>query len=163
MPSTRQNRVKVPASNAWSRGGGVRIMDFHCCSFNTWLGNWDPASPVAKNRENQQELTFGDFPGGPVVKTLCFQCRGGRFNPWSGNQDPTCHVIQNTWGVGRTYKAPALSSYLPNLGQQWRAIPASKFPVHKAEALLGLQCSSTSPSAQSCFLSIGVDPKSTPS
>ena len=23
-----------------------------------------------------------DFPGGPVVKTLCFHCRG--FDPWSG-------------------------------------------------------------------------------
>ena len=27
----------------------------------------------------------GDFPGCPVVKTLCFQCRGCGFNPWSGN------------------------------------------------------------------------------
>ena len=26
-----------------------------------------------------------DFPGSAVVKTLCFQCRGRRFNPWSGN------------------------------------------------------------------------------
>ena len=26
-----------------------------------------------------------DFPGGPVVKTLCFQCRGHGFDPWSGN------------------------------------------------------------------------------
>ena len=25
------------------------------------------------------------FPGGPVVKTPCSQCRGPRFNPWSGN------------------------------------------------------------------------------
>ena len=24
-----------------------------------------------------------DFPGGPVVKTLSFQCRGPGFNPWS--------------------------------------------------------------------------------
>ena len=29
-----------------------------------------------------------DFPGGPVVQTLCFQCRGHGFNPWSGNLDP---------------------------------------------------------------------------
>ena len=27
----------------------------------------------------------GDFPGGPVVKTLGFQCRGHRFNPWSAS------------------------------------------------------------------------------
>ena len=26
-----------------------------------------------------------DFPGGPVVKTLRFQCRGHMFDPWSGN------------------------------------------------------------------------------
>ena len=26
-----------------------------------------------------------DFPGSPVAKTLCSQCRGPRFNPWSGN------------------------------------------------------------------------------
>ena len=26
----------------------------------------------------------GDFPVGPVVKTLHFQCRGHGFDPWSG-------------------------------------------------------------------------------
>ena len=26
-----------------------------------------------------------DFPGGPVAKTLCSQCRGLGFDPWSGN------------------------------------------------------------------------------
>ena len=25
-----------------------------------------------------------DFPGGPVVKILCFHCRGDGSNPWSG-------------------------------------------------------------------------------
>ena len=25
-----------------------------------------------------------DFPGGPVVKTLCFHCRGRGFDPWLG-------------------------------------------------------------------------------
>ena len=25
-----------------------------------------------------------DFPGGPVVRTLCFHCRGPRFDPWVG-------------------------------------------------------------------------------
>ena len=28
---------------------------------------------------------YGDFPGGPVVKTLGFHCRGHEFDPWSGN------------------------------------------------------------------------------
>ena len=29
-----------------------------------------------------------DFPGGPVPKTPCSQCRGSRFDPWSGNYIP---------------------------------------------------------------------------
>ena len=27
-----------------------------------------------------------DLPGGPVVKTVCFHCKGHRINPWSGNK-----------------------------------------------------------------------------
>ena len=33
-----------------------------------------------------------DFPGGLVVKTVHFQCRGCRFDSWSRNKDPTCCV-----------------------------------------------------------------------
>ena len=35
-----------------------------------------------------------NFPGGPVVKTSYFQCRGCRFNPWLGNQDPACCILE---------------------------------------------------------------------
>ena len=31
------------------------------------------------------DFTFWDFPGGPVVKTLHFECRGHRFDPWAEN------------------------------------------------------------------------------
>ena len=31
------------------------------------------------------EIPFQDFPGGPVAKTLCSQCRGPGFDPSSGN------------------------------------------------------------------------------
>ena len=34
-----------------------------------------------------------DFPGGPVVKILCFHGREHSVDPWSGNQDHTCHVV----------------------------------------------------------------------
>ena len=34
-----------------------------------------------------------DFPGDPVVMTLCFQRRGHTFNSWSRNWDPTCHAV----------------------------------------------------------------------
>ena len=30
-----------------------------------------------------------DLPGGPVAKSLCYQCRGPKFDPWSGNPDPS--------------------------------------------------------------------------
>ena len=32
-----------------------------------------------------KEFHLGDFPDGPVAKTLCSQCRGPRFHSWSGN------------------------------------------------------------------------------
>ena len=36
-------------------------------------------------------IIIRDFPGGPVVKTLCFQCRGCGFNSWSGPKIP--HMV----------------------------------------------------------------------
>ena len=27
----------------------------------------------------------GNYPGGPMIRTLYFHCQGPRFNPWSGN------------------------------------------------------------------------------
>ena len=30
-------------------------------------------------------VQVGDFPGGPVAKTLCSQCSGPGFNLWLGN------------------------------------------------------------------------------
>ena len=36
-------------------------------------------------QKGTDENHLGDFPGGPVVKTPHFQCRGHRFNPWWGD------------------------------------------------------------------------------
>ena len=33
---------------------------------------------------DEAEMQLRDFPGGPVVKTLHFHCRGCGFDPWSG-------------------------------------------------------------------------------
>ena len=33
----------------------------------------------------EQRRVGGDFPGGPMAKTLCSQSRGPGTNPWSGN------------------------------------------------------------------------------
>ena len=44
-----------------------------------------------------------DFPGGPLVKTLHFQCRRGSFDPWSGNEDPTLSLGKSFWRVVVSY------------------------------------------------------------
>ena len=33
----------------------------------------------------KKKKRYKDFPGGPVGKTPCSQCRGPGFDPWSGN------------------------------------------------------------------------------
>ena len=45
---------------------------------------------------------YGDFPGGPVAKTPCSQCKGPEFNSWSGNQIPHAtgkipHAVIKAW------------------------------------------------------------------
>ena len=40
--------------------------------------------PRAKKKKKLSKK-IRDFPGGPVAKTPCSQCRGPRFDPWSGN------------------------------------------------------------------------------
>ena len=39
-------------------------------------------------------MVHGEFPGGPVVRTLCFHSSGHRFNPWLGNLDPISSAVQ---------------------------------------------------------------------
>lgn len=46
-----------------------------------------------------------EFPGRPVVKTLCFHCRGHGFSPWSGTKIPQAvwhaHPTPRKSGQGR--------------------------------------------------------------
>ena len=44
--------------------------------------------------ERHQEQNLGHFPGGPVLGTPSFQCRGHEFNPWSGNSRATSPAVQ---------------------------------------------------------------------
>ena len=64
---------------------------------------------IPRSEQVLRETAFPwDFPRGPVVKTLCFHCRGCGFDPCSGNQDPTCHVAENK----NHCSLPALSFYV---------------------------------------------------
>ena len=38
------------------------------------------------------KINYRDFPSGPVVKTVCIQCKEHRFIPWSGKLSP--HIPQ---------------------------------------------------------------------
>ena len=84
--------------------------------------------------------TTRDFPGGPVVKTLSFQCRGHRFDPWSGNQESACHWPRLGWGW-REKKKRKITECVLRLSQQiykasWK--PDSKIPFVKSrEGLRG--------------------------
>ena len=60
------------------------------------------------NKNYNSALIIGDCPGTLVAKTLCSQCRGGRFDPWPGNciphssaKNPACHNLDlmqpNKW------------------------------------------------------------------
>ena len=42
----------------------------------------------------KKNVCVGSFPGGTVVKTPHFHCRGHGFDPWLGNYDPAYHVVQ---------------------------------------------------------------------
>ena len=60
-----------------------------------------------KNRFHLLKVIHRDFPGGPVVQTPSFQCKGLGFSPSSGNwiphattEDPTCH----TWDPAQPKK-----------------------------------------------------------
>ena len=59
----------------------------------------EPTPGVNQNLKKQPEnlnfrQPFRDFPGGPVVKTPCSQCRDPGFDLWSGNQIP--HAVMKS-------------------------------------------------------------------
>ena len=50
-----------------------------------WLGRNKPAHPGWRRKVLERKEEPMGFPGGPVVKTLRFHCRGCGFDLWSGN------------------------------------------------------------------------------
>ena len=61
--------------------------------------------PYTKNGMVTLEIpSIQGFLGSPMVKTLCFHCRGLRFKPWRGNWDPACHAA---WPKERKKKIPS--------------------------------------------------------
>ena len=59
--------------------GGRKFYLYHTTGHHT---------PKKKKKKKKKKSLARDFPGGPVAKTLCSQCRGLRLDPWSGNYIP---------------------------------------------------------------------------
>ena len=82
-PSPRRLPLRIPTPVIPPKG---------TCSGEEW-----DSTTLGGPRVGLRELSEGDFPGGPVAKTLRFQCRGPEFNAWSGNQDPaSCNEDQSS-------------------------------------------------------------------
>ena len=63
-------------------------IDFLLASGGIWemVLYWEMLLPL----ESFQNMCLGDFPGVPVVKTLCFHITGHGFDCWSRDEDTTC-------------------------------------------------------------------------
>ena len=44
--------------------------------------------PITVTHQISVLIKYQDFPGSPLIKTLCFQCKGPRFNPCLGTKIP---------------------------------------------------------------------------
>ena len=72
----------------------LRIYD-KVSTFLKWEWDWgQPKKWIGQGSCSQwlKSSWTGTSPGGPVVKTLCFQCRRPGFDPWSENYIPHASV-----------------------------------------------------------------------
>ena len=82
-------------------------------------------------KEMLVKSVFGDFPGGPVVQTPCFHCRGHGFDSWSGKQDPACHAV---WPKKRKEKSVLVRFNTNDLLQKADSLPKRPtFPLFKKQ------------------------------
>ena len=64
------------------------LLQFYCC----YLANKEKES-CQREGPGVRMQGPGHSPGGPVVKTRCFQRRGHRFDPWSGDYNPVLLLL----------------------------------------------------------------------
>ena len=65
---------------------------------------------INKQSQESNSDNLQGLPGGPVVRTLCFHCKGHKFHPWSGNQGTKIpQAVQpktQTYTLTKTNKKP---------------------------------------------------------
>ena len=67
-----------------------RKPDPTCTISASWIESLSDAQVSFISKVNLQDR---DFPGGPLVRTPCFHCRGEWFDPSSSNEDPAQQVM----------------------------------------------------------------------
>ena len=75
-----------------------RVLFFLILHLYSW--NNEAVTNTPELRFEVMGMWFKDFPGGPVVETLCFHCRSRGFSPWPGRQacctgQPGANVVQD--------------------------------------------------------------------
>ena len=77
-------------------------------------------SPNILNTNSRQECSFGEFPGSPVVRTLCFYCSRPRSSPWSENWDLASHTAwQKEKMASFESNRPRFKSWFPGRWWSW--------------------------------------------
>ena len=98
--------------------------------FSEYSGLISLKNDYDSNKNNNSALITGDCPGTLVAKTLCSQCRGGRFDPWPGNciphasaKNPACHNLDlmqpNKWIEIKCLGLPWPSKFKTSSFQCW--------------------------------------------
>ena len=71
------------SSSAWVLP--MNIQDWFPLGWTGWISLQSEGLSRVFSNTIVQKHQFWDFPGCHVVRTLCFQCRGLRFDSWLGN------------------------------------------------------------------------------
>lgn len=77
-----------------------------------------------------KKLFREDFPGGPVVRILCFHYGRSWFDPWSGNWNPISHAV---WSKKRKARVKLIHKNTYQNYEKWAVNLLSSFPQTKAK------------------------------
>ena len=111
-----------------------------------------PQSEVRTAGRAGKIIDRGDFPGGPVFKTLCLHCRRHGFDPWSVTYDSTCHTpwpkkkkkiternLTGTEDLENTEYQPVALYCCDGQENKERTPPSAIVPVYRARWSMGIR------------------------
>ena len=78
----RNQKGRIPASSAFS---SIRPQWLRCCLATLGRADQLILSPLMQMLISLETTSYGEFPGGPVIRTQCSHRQGHGFGPWLGN------------------------------------------------------------------------------